>query len=171
MDTKYNEEIVKLLCKFENIDSVFAILDNDSNIKNYLINKVFLPQLTSMCKEIGLNNTAEEYDRVNTSWAGFYITNPSWKYFDFLFEFEALGLRKFIIGIAYKSEDNRNDKTYEKLKTFFNKGDKNRNVWDFFPTYTDWGKDAMKAIIDGTMIEAFKVEILKILELTKDLKM
>ena len=168
MNTKNIEEVVEILTK--NLESSFVVADNIANLKNYLINKVFLPQLSLICKELGLENVSEEYDRVNESWAGFQIINTRWKVFKIGFEFESKGLGNFIIGINHINNDIRKDETFEQLKPFFAR--KNNNwVWKSFPTYSYWGKDAMIAIQNGEMANIFKEEIKKILEQTKDLEM
>jgi hypothetical protein len=170
MNTKNDKELICILSKKENLASVFSIAENLDGIRNYLINKIFLPQLTSICEDLGLKNTSEEYDRVNTSCAGFQIENHQWKYFKIGFEFEQRGLRQFIIGINHKDYKIRHDKTFEKLKQHFPK--KNEKwVWKDFPTYTYWGKDAMIAIHNGTMADIFKKEIIKILNLVENLGM
>jgi len=158
------------LCKSENLETVFAIGDNLSDMKNHLVNKVFLPRLTSICEELGLKNVSEEYDRVNTSWAGFQILNPSWRFFKIGFEFEARGLGNLIIGVNHIDNDVRNDETFETLKQQFPRRNNNW-VWKNFPTFPYWGKDAMIAIQNGEMAEIFKEEIGKILEMTKGLDM
>ncbi|MDR0734040.1 MAG: PD-(D/E)XK nuclease family protein [Dysgonamonadaceae bacterium] len=167
MSTKNIEEIVDVLSK--NIESTFIIADNLTYLKNYLINKIFLPQLSEICKELGLSNVSEEYDRVNESLSDFQIMNPKWKTFKIGFEFETRGLANFIIGVNHIG-DIRKDETFEKLKPFFAR--KNDNwVWNPFPTYSYWGKEAMIAIKNGEMANIFKEEITKILELTKGFDM
>lgn len=168
LDNKMNNELVEILSKKENIDSVFTIGDNFDNVKNYIINKTFLPQLSSVCEKLNLVNESTEYNRVNTSWSGFQITNPNWKYFKIAFEFEAKGLRNPIIGITHINPDIRNEPVFEILKTRF-KG-KNKNwVWHEFSHYRNWRKEAMFAIQDGKMSEIFKNEIKNILKLTDDI--
>lgn len=168
MDTKNKEEVVEILLK--NIESTFTVADNVAHLKNHLINKVFLPQLSSICEELGLKNISEEYDRVNRYWSGFQILNPSWKVFEIGFEFGAKGLGNFIIGVNHIDTNIRKDETFEKVKSFFPRKDDNW-VWKSFPTYSYWGKEAMIAMINGEMANIFKEEIKKILELTKGFEM
>jgi hypothetical protein len=169
-DIKMNEELIKILSKTENLDAVFSIGENLNNVKNKIINDSFLHQLTNVCKELNLINESTEYDRVNNSWSGFQFKNPNWKVFKIAFEFEAKGLRNSIIGINHIDPEIRNENTFEILKTRF-KG-KNQNwVWSDFQKYNSWGKEAMIAIQNGEMENAFKNEIEKILKLTEDLEM
>ena len=171
MDMNNKEEMMQLLCKPENVEAACAIGDSFTEVKNHLINKVFLPQLTSVCDELGVKNISGEVDRVNKSYAGFTIRHPSWKVFQIGFEFSALGLRNGIIGIVHiDGNAKRNDDTFEKLKPHF--PSKNQWwVWKSFPIYTTWGKEAMLAIMNGDMKKLFKQEIEKILEITKGLDM
>jgi hypothetical protein len=171
MNTLSDKELIELLCKPENISAVFTIGNNLSVVKNQIINKIFLSQLSKICEELDLTYLSEEYDRVNTSYSGFAIKNPKWKYFKIGTEFEAKGLRNFIIGINHIDGQNRNDVTFEELKRRF-KGKSNSNwIWHDFPHFGNWDKDAMIAIISGRMAEIFKVEIQKILENTDGLDM
>lgn len=168
MNTKNNEEIIEILSK--NIESTFVISDNFTTLKNHLINKVFLPQLSAICKVKGLKNISEECDRVNKPYAGFQIENPEWNFFKIAFEFTTQGLKNLIIGIIHKDRENRNDETFEKLKLHFVKKN-DLWVYDPFPTYPNWGKEAMIAIQNGDMAEVFKEQIKSILNKTKGFDM
>ena len=112
----------------------------------------------------------DEYDRVNTAYAGFEIHNPNWNYFKFGFEFETKGLRNFIIGINHKDVNIRKEDTFEELKTHFKRNNQNW-VWSDFPKYNYWDEEAMKAINNGEMAVFFKTELEKILVFTKGLDM
>lgn len=164
-----NEDLMKLLSKEENLDAVFTIGNNLGNIKNEIVNKTFLPQLSQICDELGLVNTSTEHDRVSTSWAGFSIDNPNWNYFNIFFEFSNKNLNSLIIGICHKKPDLRNDETYNILKSMFKKSNNNAS-FDEFP-YRNWGKEAMIDILNGKMVENFKIEIEKIIDKTKNLEM
>ncbi|WP_281867850.1 PD-(D/E)XK nuclease family protein [Flavobacterium sp. GSB-24] len=168
--SKMNNEIIELLSQSENIEATFTIGERLNDVKNHLINKILLPQLNDLCKEFNLVNESDEYDRVNTSWAGFQITNPEWNFFKIALEFEARGLRNSIIGLTYINRDNRKDETLEILKGKF-KGNNKNWVWNDFSKYNSWNKDAMIAIKNGEMKNIFKTEIENILSKTKGLEM
>ena len=169
-NSKMDEEIIKILSRNENLEATFTIGNSINSIKNYLINKVFLPQLSQICEGLGLICATDEYDRVNTAYAGFEISNPHWNYFKFGFEFETKGLRNFIIGINHKDENIRRDETFEKLKKYFNRNNQNW-VWSDFPRFSYWDEEAMRAINNGEMTKSFKTELEKILAFTKDMEM
>lgn len=169
-DAKMNNELIELLSKKENIDATFSIGENLNNIKNQIVNKVFLTQLSRVCDELNLINESEEYDRVSTSWSGFQVKNPNWKFFKIAFEFEAKGLRNLIIGITHIDRNLKNEETFEILKTKFRRNNQNW-VWYDFPKYNSWGKEAMIAIQNGEMENYIKKEIEKILILVEGLEM
>jgi hypothetical protein len=170
MDTKNKEEIIELLSKRENLEAAYIISNNFHDVRNYLINKIFIPQITQLCTELNLQNVSEEYDYVNTSWAGFSIINPKWKYYKIAFEFENKGLRNFIIGINHKDINIKNNETWDNLKSKFQKNNE-MWVWNAFSKFPNWDISAMIAIQNGEMANIFAEEITKILELTKGLEM
>jgi hypothetical protein len=169
------EEIVSILSN--NIESAFAIADNFNYLKTHLIDTIFLPQLSEVCKALRLENVSKKGDRVNTLWSGFQIMNPNWKVFKIVFEFQAKGLGKLIIGVHPINNDTKKDEIFEKLYSHF--ASKNNNwkksgfwvVYKPFPTHSYWGKEAMVAIKNGEMAKIFKEEIEEILKLTDGLDM
>ena len=166
MDTVNREEIIKLLCKPENIESAFVVGTNFADFKNHLINNVLIGQFTSVCSELGLEGEREQWEGVN---AGFIVTMPSRKDFAIEFGFDCVNLINSIIGINYYPQENegKNNGTFEMLKQHFPSVEGN-TVWKSFPTYTSLSKDAMIAISNGEMAKIFKEEIERILNLTKD---
>lgn len=167
---KMEQEIIKLLSQPENLEATFTIGNSFNGVRNYLVNNVFVPQLEQICEELNLIYNSKEYDRVNTPYAGFSILNPKWNYFKFAFEFEAKGLRSFIFGINHKDINIRKEETFNELKKHFKRNNQNW-VWSDFPKYNHWNENAMKAINNGEMAIIFKTELIKILEITKNLEM
>ena len=170
MDTRNNNEKIELLCKStENVETVFFIENNIDTIKNYMVNKVFLPQLKSVCEGLELI-----YEPVERDWgesAEFHIYNPEWNFFYIRFLFHHQGMHALCVGISHIDPNNTNNKTFDILNqrfaipcvTFPRKK---------FPKYHEhWRKEAMIAISNGEMAELFYTEIKNILELTKDLDM
>ncbi len=168
--SKMNEEIIDILSSAENIEATFIIGERLNDVRNNLVNKVFLNQLNNLCISLGLELENTEYDRVNTAYSNFIIFSPNWKYFKIGFEFETKGLRNLIIGIVHKDRSIRNDKTFVLLKEHF-RYDNEFWVWSNFPKYPNWHKEAMLAISNGEMLELFKTEIEKILHVTESLEM
>lgn len=166
---KMEEDIIKLLCQPENLEATFTIANNFDRARNYLVNKVFLPQLLQVCNDLKLECKNDEFDRVNTPCARFSILNPDWNYFKIGFEFEVRGLRSLIIGINHKDVKIRNEDTFNELKKHFKKNNKSW-VYSDFPKYNNWDENAMKAIINKEMASVFQTELKKILEITKDLE-
>ena len=83
MTTQNNDELIELLSKKENIQAALLIGDNINAIKNHLVNKIFLPQLEIICKDLDLDliNQSKELDWFNESWAGFKMKKQDWNYF------------------------------------------------------------------------------------------
>ena len=168
---KMNEEFIELLSKEENIEALFTIGERLNDVRNHLINKTLIPQLTAVSEELNIINSSEEGDRINKAWSSFNFTPPNWKFYRVGFEFEAKNLRNLMVGIYHKDPSIKNENTFNLLKPSFKKNNDNW-VWSDFPKYNNyWGKDAMVAISNGEMANIFRSEIEKILELTKDLDM
>jgi len=170
MNSQQNDDLIKLLSNKENIHATLLIGENINGVKNHILNKVFLPQLSDVCDELGLINISTECDWVNTSWAGFKIKNPKWKYFKISTEFESKGLRNCIIGFNHIDSKIRYEKTFENLKTLMKKSNSNW-AWKDFPEFTNWNSNALISIIDGKMVDIFKREIKQLLEISKNLEM
>jgi len=143
MDTKNKEEIVEFLAKSEeSINAAFAISQNIDNVKKHLINKILLPQLKEICKELGLDCAFKEVKEINLfeKYAGFEIY-PDWDNHIILAQFQDANLRDLVIGIF----DNTNDSWLEKKR---------------LPEFQNWNTlEAMIAIKNGIMAEFFKKEI------------
>ena len=165
-----DDEIIKILTLNENIDATLTIGERLNDVRNHLVNKIFISQLNSLCSELNLELDITEYDRVNTSYSSFIIFNPNWKTFKIGFEFEARGLRNLITGIIHKDREIRNDETFSVLKEYFSS--KNEIwVWSPFPKFPNWNKEAMLAITSGEMVSIFKRELKRILSITSNLEM
>ena len=144
MDTKNKEEIVEFLTKSaENINVAFAISQNIDNVKTHLINKILLPQLKEICKELELDCSFKELKEINFfgKYGGFEIYPPEWDNHKILVQFQDTGLRDLVIGI-YNDE---NDSWVENKR---------------LPEFQNWNtSEAMIAIKNGKIAEIFKKEI------------
>ena len=169
---KMNNELIELLSEEKNIESLAEISQNYNNVKNHIINKTFLAQLTQICNELNLINTSEEYDRVSKAWAGFEINNPKWNFFKIALEFESKDLGNLIIGINFRGFETQNPKTFQDLKRLeYFRHSNEEWVWNEFPKYNNWGKEALIAIKNGEMAKILKEEIQKIIIVTEGLEM
>lgn len=167
---KMNNEIIELLSLQNNIESTFTIGERLNDVKNHLINDVLLPQINTVCNDLGLKLDMTTYDRVNISYSSFIIHNPTWKTFKIGFEFSKRNLRNLIVGIVHIDINRREDETFAVLKGHFTYSNQ-LWVWSDFPKYPTWNKDAMLAISTGEMKDIFKSEISKIIDLTKNLSL
>lgn len=163
-----DKELIDQLSLTENLDAVFMISANLGNVKNNLINTVFLKQLEELGEEMGLDLLSDPGDYVNTSWAGFQFSVPHWKNYKVLIEFGAQGLRNCIIGLAPKN-DQVDTSALSKIKEKVGGGNA-RLAYTRFPKYQNWQADAMKAIISGEMKAIIKNEINKFFELLAEVE-
>lgn len=179
MATQSREEITQLLCRDENIKPAFIIGDNLTNLKNYLINEKFLPQIAFICEELKLDNKSQKQDWVNGSYTGFVIHNPKWKFFNIKFSFFCkIGLENFFFGISHidKNDKNpiKNDTLSVVIKRLSQENYQHTDQWAawkwFIHPYKNWGLEAMMAIHDGSLKDKFKHELEKLLELTKGIE-
>lgn len=163
-----DKALLDQLSQPQNLDAVFVISENISNIQNEIINTVFFKQLEEICEELHIELLSERGDYVNTSWAGFHFSIPQWKNYKIFTEFSAKGLRSFIIGIAPKN-DQVDTTALAEIKKRLGGGNA-RLVFYKFPKYQTWKSDAMKAIINGDMKATLKREIEMLFELMRDVK-
>lgn len=49
-----NKELLDILCKEENLDAVFDIIDSKENLINHIINDEFIPKLKDLAEDKGL---------------------------------------------------------------------------------------------------------------------
>lgn len=160
-----DQELINKLSTLENLDSVFKIADNVDNVKNNIINTVFLKQLKEIGEELNLNSLSEKGEFVNSSWAGFSFSNPDWRNFNVFMEFSAKGLRNLIIGISSKN-DQVDISSLPLIKEKIGGGN-GRAAFVRFPTYPNWDVDAMKAIMNGDMKDIVKNKIIDLIEITR----
>ncbi|WP_144282725.1 PDDEXK-like family protein [Chryseobacterium echinoideorum] len=161
-----DKALLDQLSQPQNLDAVFVIAENISNIQNEIINTVFFKQLEEICEELNIDLLSERGDYVNTSWAGFHFSVPKWKNYKIFTEFSARGLRNFIIGIAPKN-DQVDTTALTEIKNRLGGGNARLGYYRF-PKYQSWKSDAMKAIINGEMKSIFKKEIEMLLDLMID---
>ena len=172
-----NREMIQLLGKPENIESVFIINESIDQVKDYVVTDLFLPRLTEMCKEMGLEHCSNEQNYLKQG-AQFVIKNPKWNYFDLFFHFNNAGMGNFVYGIIAKIVDTNPQKheTYKELQKrlplpVWHPVEDTMNIHTQFPEYAHWGKEAMMAIHHGKMIEIFKQTIKNLQNKIKDLDM
>ncbi|WP_051349468.1 PDDEXK-like family protein [Chryseobacterium gregarium] len=163
-----DKALIDQLSQPENLDAVFVISENISNVQNEIINTIFFKQLEELGEELNIDLLSERGDYVNTSWAGFHFSVPTWKNYKIFTEFSARGLKNFIIGIAPKN-DQVDTTALVEIKNRLGGGNARLGYYKF-PKYQSWKSDAMKAIITGEMKSILKREIENLLELMVDVK-
>ena len=105
-----NKELLDILCKEENLDAVFDIIDSKENLINHIINDEFIPKLKDLAEDKGLQISGN-YKRnwLSDVYAGAHFQKAGWKYFDLAFQFEHKGLNGLVFGFVCKGNDKRSD--------------------------------------------------------------
>ena len=105
-----NKDLLDILCKEENLDAVFDIIDSKENLINHIINDEFIPKLKALAEDKGLQISGN-YKRnwLSDIYAGAHFQKAGWKYFDLAFQFEQKGLKGLIFGFVCKGNDRRPD--------------------------------------------------------------
>ena len=174
MTTECKKEIMRLLCMRENLDAAYAVGENFTDMKNYMITEKLLSDLSNELKikkeqiEV-FRDRSGAVDRLE-------IPYPEWSSFRFRFNFREVGFRKARIGIASVKDVDvaRQVEVLEKLNQKYPSIKHIEEwgwIWVEFPQYVNWGKEAMIAIQEGKMVGIFKDEIEKIVKITIDLKL
>lgn len=171
-----NDELMKILCKTDNIDAVFDIFNSRDEFLNYVINTHFIPNIKELAKEKGFEMKTDISDWIGTYWAGGDFVKDNWKYFKLRFEFEKRGLGELIFGFHKKTEFERVDiKDWEKLQDKFQSKDRRNQhwIWKDFEGNTNWNnKNVIKDLLDenSKTLAVFASMIDNAIECAKDLE-
>ncbi len=174
-----NDELMKILCKAENIDAAFDIFNSRDEFLNYVINTHFIPRLKKLAEDKGFEMKTDVSDWIGTSWAGgdFFRVRDNWTYFKLRFEFEKRGLGELIFGFKIKADFQRAGiKDWEKLLNKFQSKDlRNQHwIWKDFEGYTNWNdKKVIKDLLDenSKTLAHFASMIDNAVECAKDLEL
>ena len=145
-------------------------------ILNKIIRDVFIPQMKEMIKskELSWIDCPSDNNWVNSSYAGFQIRVPSWKYFTIGIEFENKGLKSPIIGFLKNNDYKREDiKCWKELQKLYPSKDLNNLSWIYkdFKGSKDWHThDSVSQLIDGTMVNQFQEMIDEMLSCAEEVK-
>lgn len=132
-----NKELLDILCKEENLDAVFDIIDSKENLINHIINDEFIPKLKDLAEDKGLE-ICGNYKRnwVSDRYPGAHFQKTGWKFLDLAFQFESVGLDRMVFGFVCKGESNRSDvptSVWEKVQEHYSISspikDKNNDLW------------------------------------------
>jgi len=174
----YNEmdnsnEILKIMSKEEYLDAIFVIANNIDGMICNIINNNLYPQLLLLAQSKGLKlNFTQNNGWMTNSWAGWSFEHPDWKNFRIAMEFEKRGMGNLIIGFLRKENKRREDiECWEELWNRTTSKDKNNQSWIYrdFPK-NNWNTpEALRAIINGSMVELISDEIDKLINCTNGL--
>ena len=177
MTKNHQDELIELLCEPRNFEATLDIFPLQNKLEMSMANK-FIDQmydeaenLKKICKDLegaeikkpGYCNCKEDQDCL-------HIRPQSWNNFQISVRSSAKEEKTFYFGILPNPNEwkKRSEESFIKLSEHF-KG-KSSPYWAYYKVlpYRYWGRDARKTLDDGKMREAFKKELLKLLELIKD---
>lgn len=163
-----NKELLDILCKEENLDAVFDIIDSKENLINYIINDEFIPKLKDLAEDKGLE-ICGNYKRnwVSDRYPGAHFQKTGWKFLDLAFQFESVGLDRMVFGFVCKGESNRSDvptSVWEKVQEHYSISspikDKNNDLWihkDFIGNKNWNNSQAIKNLRNGKTLNNFSI--------------
>lgn len=163
-----NKELLDILCKEENLDAVFDIIDSKGNLINHIINDEFIPKLKDLAEDKGLE-ICGNYKRnwVSDRYPGAHFQKTGWKFLDLAFQFESVGLDRMVFGFVCKGESNRSDvptSVWEKVQEYYSKSspikDKNNGLWihkDFIGNKNWNNSQAIKNLLNGKTLNNFSI--------------
>lgn len=163
-----NKELLDILCKEENLDAVFDIIDSKENLINHIINDEFIPKLKDLAEDKGLE-ICGNYKRnwVSDRYPGAHFQKTGWKFLDLAFQFESVGLDRMVFGFVCKGESNRSDvptSVWEKVQEHYSISspikDKNNDLWihkDFIGNKNWNNSQAIKNLRNGKTLNNFSI--------------
>lgn len=163
-----NKELLDILCKEENLDAVFDIIDSKGNLINHIINDEFIPKLKDLAEDKGLE-ICGNYKRnwVSDRYPGAHFQKTGWKFLDLAFQFASVGLDRMVFGFVCKGESNRSDvptSVWEKVQEYYSKSspikDKNNGLWihkDFIGNKNWNNSQAIKNLLNGKTLNNFSI--------------
>lgn len=163
-----NKELLDILCKEENLDAVFDIIDSKENLINHIINDEFIPKLKDLAEDKGLE-ICGNYKRnwVSDRYPGAHFQKTGWKFLDLAFQFESVGLDRMVFGFVCKGESNRSDvptSVWEKVQEHYSISspikDKNNDLWihkDFIGNKNWNNSQAIKNLRNGQTLNNFSI--------------
>ena len=163
-----NKDLLDILCKEENLDAVFDIIDSKENLINHIINDEFIPKLKDIAEDKGLE-ICGNYKRnwVSDRYPGAHFQKTGWKYLDLAFQFDHKGLEGLIFGFVCKGYGKRSDvptSVWEKVQEYYSKSspikDKNNGLWihkDFIGNKNWNNSQAIKNLLNGKTLNNFSI--------------
>ena len=162
-DMVNSNELLKVMSKEENLDSVFVIANNLNGMICNIINNTLHPQLLNLAQDKGLKLHFSNSDGWMTdSFPGWDFEHPDWKNFNIRMEFEKRGMVDLIIGFKKKENKWRKDiECWDELLKRTSSIDKNNQSWIYNSfTKPNWNNpDSLREIINGSMIKLISEEI------------
>ena len=173
-DMQANAELLEILAHEENIDAVFDIVNSQTALCNYIINKKFIPQLKDVAEQKGFVLEGYKHsDWVNESWAGANFSHAEWRMMQGSFEFEKRGLGELIFGYTVKDGWKRADiSCWEELQDRYNAIQRNNQNWIYKRFKGEgWWNHArgIKNLLNGKTLNDFADMLDELLQCAEDL--
>ena len=162
-----NKELLDILCKEENLDAVFDIIDSKENLINHIINDEFIPKLKDLAEDKGLEICGNYKRNWIAESSGAHFQRTGWKYFDLAFQFDHKGLDGLIFGFFCKGYGKRSDipaSIWEKVQEHYSISSKikdwDNGLWihkDFIGNKNWNNSQAIKDLLNGKTLNDFSI--------------
>ncbi len=160
-----NKDLLDILCKEENLDAVFDIIDSKENLINHIINDEFIPKLKDLAEDKGLEICGNYKRNWIAEYSGAHFQRTGWKYFDLAFQFDHKGLDGLIFGFVCKGYGKRSDipaSIWEKVQEHYSISSKikdwDNGLWihkDFIGNKNWNNSQAIKDLLNGKTLNDF----------------
>lgn len=160
-----NKDLLDILCKEENLDAVFDIIDSKENLINHIINDEFIPKLKDLAEDKGLEICGNYKRNWIAESSGAHFQRTGWKYFDLAFQFDHKGLDGLIFGFVCKGYGKRSDipaSIWEKVQEHYSISSKikdwDNGLWihkDFIGNKNWNNSQAIKDLLNGKTLNDF----------------
>ena len=155
-----NKELLDILCKEENLDAAFDIIDSKENLINHIINDEFIPKLKDLAESKGLimgGDCTENWMKKSDAVASFF--NHHWKYFRLAFGFNYGGMRYPYFGFRTKAGVKREDvKDWENVQNNYSPKSDQYWIWKDFIGNKDWDNaSGIKDLLNGKTLNDFSI--------------
>lgn len=162
-----NKDLLDILCKEENLDAVFDIIDSKENLINHIINDEFIPKLKDLAEDKGLEICGNYKRNWIAEYSGAHFQRTGWKYFDLAFQFDHKGLDGLIFGFVCKGYGKRSDipaSIWEKVQEHYSISSKikdwDNGLWihkDFIGNKNWNNSQAIKDLLNGKTLNDFSI--------------
>ena len=169
MDTKYKDEIFKIMVKPENVEEFAAIASLHDEWQDHIVKNYLIKPLEEFAKKhkLGFENCIFNEDGSSNrgSCVGLYFYRRNWQNASIRIFSNANDWQGFDIDISNRGDD------FLKVtpKNFFARKphDGFPYGWEYLDQYSDWTDDVMVDMVNGKVAEYIEEKVLSVLEKIK----